>query len=198
MHYQWGFWQMKYANRVLIAAGVAALLSACSTGGNGSSEADLQTVPIPQSTGVSDTPVKIGEPYQVAGTTYTPADIADYDQVGYASFYGQELAGSPTANGELFNPAGISGAHKTLPLPSYVRVTHLGNGRSIVVRVNDRGPFVGDRIIDLSYAAAQRLDLIGRGSGEVLVEAIVPGEPAGTSYAATGVPRSARIGSSRK
>jgi rare lipoprotein A len=177
MHYQWGFWQMKYANRVLIAAGAAAVLSACSTGGNGSAEADLQTVPIPQSTGVSDTPVKIGEPYQVAGTTYTPADIADYDQVGYASFYGQELAGSPTANGELFNPAGISAAHKTLPLPSYVEVTALDSGKTILVRINDRGPFAKDRLIDLSEGAARQLGLTGQGVSGVRVRKVNPPEP---------------------
>jgi rare lipoprotein A len=110
---------------------------------------------------VTDGPPKLGDPFTVAGTTYTPADIPDYDDVGYASWYGEELAGSPTAIGEPFNPDGISAAHKTLPLPSYVEVTALDTGRTIVVRVNDRGPMVNDRLIDLSKGAAQQLGLNG-------------------------------------
>lgn len=109
--------------------------------------------------GVADVPVKVGDPYSVGGVTYTPADIPDYDDVGYASWYGEELAGKPTANGETFDPAGISAAHKTLPLPSYVEVTALETGRTILVRVNDRGPMVGDRLIDLSRGAAEQLGL---------------------------------------
>ncbi|MHA4837231.1 septal ring lytic transglycosylase RlpA family protein [Sphingopyxis sp. MSC1_008] len=109
--------------------------------------------------GVADVPVKIGDPYSVGGVTYTPADIPDYDDVGYASWYGDELAGRPTANGETFDPAGISAAHKTLPLPSYVEVTALDTGRTILVRVNDRGPMVSDRLIDLSRGAAEQLGL---------------------------------------
>lgn len=104
-------------------------------------------------------PVKIGNPYTVGGVTYTPADVADYDDVGYASWYGEELAGRPTANGESFNPDGISAAHRTLPLPSYVEVTALDTGRTILVRVNDRGPMVSDRLIDLSRGAAEQLGL---------------------------------------
>ncbi len=110
---------------------------------------------------VTDGPPKLGTPFTVAGTTYTPADIPDYDDVGYASWYGEELAGSPTAIGEPFNPDGISAAHKTLPLPSYVEVTALDTGRTIVVRVNDRGPMTNDRLIDLSKGAAQQLGLNG-------------------------------------
>jgi rare lipoprotein A len=109
--------------------------------------------------GVADVPVKIGDPYTVGGVTYTPADIPDYDDVGYASWYGEELAGRPTANGETFDPAAITAAHKTLPLPSYVEVTALDTGRTILVRVNDRGPMVGDRLIDLSRGAAEQLGL---------------------------------------
>lgn len=115
--------------------------------------------PAPTSGGFSDTPVKIGDPYTIAGTTYTPSDIADYDDVGYASWYGEELAGRPTANGESFDPSGISAAHKTLPLPSYVEVTALDTGRTILVRVNDRGPMVNDRLIDLSRGAAEQLGI---------------------------------------
>ena len=117
--------------------------------------------PAPVSNGVVDGPPKLGAPFTVGGTTYTPADIPDYDDVGYASWYGEELAGSPTAIGEPFNPDGISAAHKTLPLPSYVEVTALDTGRTIVVRVNDRGPMANDRLIDLSRGAAQQLGLNG-------------------------------------
>ena len=117
--------------------------------------------PAPGGGALVDGPPKLGAPFTVAGTTYTPSDIADYDDVGYASWYGEELAGSPTAIGEPFNPDGISAAHKTLPLPSYVEVTALDTGRTIVVRVNDRGPMANDRLIDLSRGAAQQLGLTG-------------------------------------
>src|SRR3546814_5799298 len=101
----------------------------------------------------------IGDPYKIGGVTYTPIDVADYDEVGYAGRYGDDLAGKPTANGEDFDPAAISAAHKTLPLPSYVEVTALDTGRTILVRVNDRGPMANDRLIDLSPAAADQLGL---------------------------------------
>lgn len=97
------------------------------------------------SAAVSDYPQKIGNPYKVGDTTYTPEDVPSYDEVGYASWYGDELSGNKTANGEIFNPQGISAAHKTLPLPSYVEITALDTGRTILVRVNDRGPFTNDR-----------------------------------------------------
>ncbi|MBB6424526.1 septal ring lytic transglycosylase RlpA family protein [Sphingopyxis sp. JAI128] len=115
--------------------------------------------PVSSAPGVVDGPVKIGDPYKVGDKTYTPADIADYDEVGYAGWYGEELAGQPTANGETFDPAGVSAAHKTLPLPSYVEVTALDTGRTILVRVNDRGPMANDRLIDLSRGAAEQLGL---------------------------------------
>lgn len=125
---------------------------------------------------VSDIPVKIGNPYQVGGVTYAPADTLNYDAVGYASWYGEELAGSATANGESFNPAGASAAHKTLPLPSYVEVTALDTGRTILVRVNDRGPFANDRIIDLSRGAAEQLGVAGMGAVPVRVRRVNPPE----------------------
>ncbi len=143
-----------------LMAGAMLMLSACGSM-NGDREGGPTASPTPSSavTGVADVPVKVGDPYSVGGVTYTPADIPDYDDVGYASWYGEELAGQPTANGEIFNPAGISAAHKTLPLPSYVEVTALDTGRTILVRVNDRGPMVGDRLIDLSRGAAEQLGL---------------------------------------
>lgn len=112
--------------------------------------------------GVRDGPPVLGQPFTVAGVTYTPADVVDYDDVGYASWYGSEFAGRPTANGEAFVPSAISAAHKTLPLPSYVEVTALDSGRTILVRVNDRGPMDNSRLIDLSEGAARQLGIADR------------------------------------
>lgn len=146
--------------KTALMAGAMLLLAGCgSFGGERDGGPTASPAPVQSANGVSDTPVKIGDPYTIGGTTYTPSDIADYDDVGYASWYGDELAGRPTANGEIFDPAGISAAHKTLPLPSYVEVTALDTGRTILVRVNDRGPMVGDRLIDLSSGAAEQLGL---------------------------------------
>lgn len=143
-----------------LMAGAMLLLAGCgSFGGERHGGPTASPTPAQSANGVSDTPVKIGDAYTIGGTTYTPADTADYDEVGYASWYGEELAGRPTANGETFDPAGISAAHKTLPLPSYIEVTALDTGRTILVRVNDRGPMVNDRLIDLSRGAAEQLGL---------------------------------------
>jgi rare lipoprotein A len=124
---------------------------------------------------VSDTPVKIGRPYQVRGKTYVPADDADYDETGTASWYGPGQGGR-TANGERFKQNRVGAAHKTLPLPSYVEVTALATGRRIVVRVNDRGPFVGGRIIDLSRGAAEELGIVRTGTSRVRVRRVYPDE----------------------
>ena len=99
--------------------------------------------------------VKIGKPYQVAGVTYAPADDRSYDAIGIASWYGPGFHALSTANGERYDQDGITAAHKTLPMPSYVEVENLDNGRRLTVRVNDRGPFVEGRIIDLSRRSAQ-------------------------------------------
>jgi rare lipoprotein A len=124
---------------------------------------------------VSDTPVRVGRPYAVRGTTYVPADSA-YDRLGYASWYGSE-SGNRTANGEKFHPAWITAAHTTLPLPAYVEVTALETGRRIIVRVNDRGPFAQNaRIIDLSRGAADQLGIRARGHAPVRVRRIEPSE----------------------
>lgn len=112
---------------------------------------------------------KLGRPYQVNGRWYVPEFDPDYDRTGIASWYGEEFHGRPTANGERFDRATISAAHPTLPLPSLVEVTNLDNGRRLVVRVNDRGPFVGDRLIDLSEAAARELGFRDRGLARVRV-----------------------------
>ncbi|WP_269513660.1 septal ring lytic transglycosylase RlpA family protein [Brevundimonas subvibrioides] len=108
-------------------------------------------------------------PYQVGGRWYRPAEQPDYDEVGMASWYGDQFNGRPTSTGERFDMHALTAAHKTLPLPGLVEVTNLANGRTVVLRVNDRGPFVDDRIIDLSRGAAEALDLLQRGVGEVRV-----------------------------
>ena len=106
--------------------------------------------------------------YTVRGKTYRPYLSADgYREDGVASWYGRDFHGKTTANGERYNMYAMTAAHKLLPLGTKVRVTHLRNGKSIVVRVNDRGPFVGDRIIDLSYASAKELGMIGTGTARV-------------------------------
>src|SRR5882724_10429546 len=106
----------------------------------------------------------VGMPYEVAGRWYSPAEQPQYDQVGIASWYGPQFHRHETANGEWFDMDYLTAAHTTLPLPSYVRVTNLENGRVLVVRVNDRGPFVGDRVIDLSRKAAETLNMKDQGT----------------------------------
>lgn len=124
---------------------------------------------------VSDTPVRIGKPYQIRGITYVPADEARYDRIGYASWYGEE-SGHMTANGERFRHGAVAAAHTTLPLPSYVEVTSLDTGRTILVRINDRGPFVAGRIIDLSRGAAAQLGIERLGVAAVRVRRVSPTE----------------------
>ncbi|MDE3738214.1 septal ring lytic transglycosylase RlpA family protein [Pseudomonas resinovorans] len=116
-------------------------------------------------------------PYTVLGKTYYPmSDARRYQAVGTASWYGTKFHGQATANGEAYDLYGMTAAHKTLPLPSYVRVTNLDNGRTVILRVNDRGPFYSDRIIDLSFAAAKKLGYAESGTARVKVEGIDPHE----------------------
>jgi rare lipoprotein A len=116
-------------------------------------------------------------PYAVFGREYVPAtSLRPYKERGIASWYGRKFHGQKTSIGETYDMYAMSAAHPTLPLPSYARVTSVATGKSVIVRVNDRGPFLHDRLIDLSYAAAQRVGIAQRGSGEVEVEAIIPGE----------------------
>lgn len=122
---------------------------------------------------VSDVPVKIGRPYQVRGVSYVPAADPTYDMLGQASWYGSE-SGNRTANGERFRAKWVTAAHTTLPLPSYVEVTGLDTGRTILVRVNDRGPFARGRIIDLSRGAARALGIEARGTAAVRVRIVRP------------------------
>ena len=121
-------------------------------------------------------------PYRVRGKTYHLMSSAEgFTQEGIASWYGVKFHGELTSNGETYNMYEMSAAHKTLPLPAYVRVTNLRNNRSVIVRVNDRGPFHEGRIIDLSYAAANRLDVVKHGTAPVRIEAITPPPPGGSS-----------------
>ena len=114
-------------------------------------------------------------PYEVFGKSYVPQSaIAPFRQRGAASWYGKRFHGNRTSSGELYDMYKMTAAHPTLAIPSYARVTNLANGRTVVVRINDRGPFHGGRIIDLSYAAATRLGYVQAGSAQVEVESIVP------------------------
>ncbi|MDP6804747.1 MAG: septal ring lytic transglycosylase RlpA family protein [Rhodospirillales bacterium] len=113
---------------------------------------------------------KVGNPYEIAGIWYFPAEDYGYDETGIASWYGSKFHGRDTANGERFDMNTLSAAHKTLPMPSFVRVTNLENGRSLNLRVNDRGPFVRGRVIDVSRRAAQLLGFENRGTARVRVQ----------------------------
>jgi rare lipoprotein A len=126
---------------------------------------------------------KIGRPYTIAGRTYVPARDDDYDEIGVSSWYGPNFHGLPTANGETFDQNALSAAHTTLPIPSMIEVTNLENGRSAVLRLNDRGPFADDRILDVSRAAAIQLGFQQQGLARVRVRYLGPPEgvaPAGT------------------
>ncbi len=118
--------------------------------------------------------VKIGKPYEVFGVRYVPRDDRSYDEKGIASWYGPTFHTKPTANGEIYNQEDLTAAHKTLPMPSWVEVTNLENGRKQVVRVNDRGPFVDGRIIDLSRKSAEVLGVERPGIARVRVRRVFP------------------------
>jgi rare lipoprotein A len=116
---------------------------------------------------------RANKPYIALGNGYTPmTQFAPYKKSGVASWYGRRYHGQKTSSGEVYDMYGMTGAHTVLPLPSYVRVTNPANQKSVIVRINDRGPFHSDRLIDLSYAAAYKLGIVGKGSGLVEVEAI--------------------------
>lgn len=127
---------------------------------------------------------KVGTPYQVGGVWYYPHEDPFYDETGLASWYGDAFKGRPTANGEIFLPSGLTAAHKTLPLPVLVRVTNLQNGKSIVLRVNDRGPFIPGRIIDVSEKAAELLGFKSDGVARVRVQYVGRADGTGTEEAA--------------
>src|SRR6202789_4639631 len=122
--------------------------------------------PVPKGGGT----YRVGKPYMVGGQVYVPEENVNYRQEGLASWYGDDFHGRLTANGEVFDMASLSAAHPTLPMPCYARVTNLSNGKSLIVRVNDRGPYHGNRLIDVSNKAAELLDFKGNGVAHVRVE----------------------------
>jgi len=149
---------------VVIAAAFSTLAACASFGGG-------RDAPLRPPVVTDPAPIVSGtmRPYQIRGRWYRPAEQPNYDEVGQASWYGAQHHGRPTSTGERFDMNALTAAHKTLPLPSLVEVTNRANGRRVILRVNDRGPFVDSRIIDLSRAAAEELGLLSQGVGEVRV-----------------------------
>ncbi|MGI8526303.1 MAG: septal ring lytic transglycosylase RlpA family protein [Pseudolabrys sp.] len=155
-------------------AAACALLASCSNSGKVDSKYGVSSSarvvapgqPVPKGGGA----YRVGNPYVVAGRTYVPEENINYSAEGMASWYGDDFHGRYTANGEVFDMNSISAAHPTLPMPSYVRVTNMKNHKSLVVRVNDRGPFSNNRIIDLSVQSAKLLGFHGHGLTKVKVE----------------------------
>ena len=117
---------------------------------------------------------KIGNPYQIKGVWYYPKENFEYDETGIGSWYGTKFHGRKTANGEIYDMNGLSAAHRELPLGTMIRVTHLGNGKSVTLKVNDRGPFIEGRILDLSLGAARKLEMIEAGVAKVMIEIVKP------------------------
>lgn len=148
-------------------------LSACSGGSTPDPELGVAASPrvvgaaraVPKGGGV----YKVGDPYKVGGRWYVPREDKDYDRTGVASWYGAAFHGRRTANGEIYDMNALTAGHPTMPLPSYAYVTNVGNGRTILVRINDRGPYVNDRLIDLSSRSARELGFTNRGLARVRV-----------------------------
>lgn len=176
---------------------LAALLAGCATTRRQPAPA-VKLPPLPQNMGSVPNAVPRFEPraphgnppfYDVDGRRYYVLATAEgYEATGVASWYGPTFDGLRTADGDRYDMYAMTAAHKTLPLPCYVRVTNLSNGRSIVVKVNDRGPFVANRLIDLSYVAAAKLDMLGTGTALVEVQAITPENPSVLTRAAESPP----------
>jgi rare lipoprotein A len=170
--------------RTVILSFVGLVLTACAGGGayfekdgpHRRPKVNIATIPEPTP---RPEPLSASgnRPYTVMGQTYYPVSTASgYRERGSASWYGKMFHGRRTSSGEPYDMYAMTAAHRTLPLPCYVRVTNLANGRSVVVRVNDRGPFLHGRVIDLSYAAAARLDMVASGTATVEVVALTPWE----------------------
>jgi rare lipoprotein A len=163
-----------------VAIFLSVLFSACSSlgpqrGGDGPPERLISADDIQDAVPKIEPPSKYGNPssYVAAGKRYyVLASAAGYIKRGTASWYGKKFHGQRTASGEIYNMYAMTAAHKTLPIPSYVKVTNLDNHKSAIVRVNDRGPFYGDRLIDLSYAAAVKLGMTGHGTAPVEIKTI--------------------------
>jgi rare lipoprotein A len=170
--------------RLALAASLGAWLAACSSTPRHGAE-QIKSLPPPPGSIADAVPhaearSNHGNPpfYDVNGQRFTILASADnYVERGVASWYGPDFQGHNTSSGERYDMYGMTAAHKTLPIPCYARITNLSNGRSVVVRINDRGPFVGNRIIDLSYTAATRLDIVRTGTAFVEVRTVGPGMP---------------------
>jgi rare lipoprotein A len=165
------------AARVVAAAALCVVLANCSSsslssrvdpkyGVSSSPRVVAMGDPVPKGGGT----YRVGKPYIVAGRVYVPEEDVNYRQEGLASWYGDDFHGRLTANGEVFDMTSLSAAHPTLPMPCYARVTNLANGKSLIVRVNDRGPYHGDRVMDVSSRAAELLEFKNNGVARVRVE----------------------------
>ena len=152
---------IRYLRQGVAVAAFAVLAAACTA----PHEIENNTVSVPPNAGI----YKVGNPYETEGIWYYPREQPDYDETGIASWYGAQFHGKRTSNGEIFDSNALTAAHRTLPMPVNVRVTNLENGRSLVVRVNDRGPFARGRIIDVSKHAAELLGFYGTGTARVRV-----------------------------
>jgi rare lipoprotein A len=168
-----------HISQVMIVSALVATLCACSTPKNSNIVDETQKLsprmirvgdPVPKGGGT----YMIGNPYLAGGKWYVPVNDPGYDQVGLASWYGDYFHGRQTANGEIYDMNALTAAHPTLPLPTYATVTNLANNRTIVVRINDRGPYHSDRIIDLSRRAAELLGFHGHGTAAVRVRYLAP------------------------
>lgn len=168
--------------RVAALALVALVLAACASSPRHAERASLPPPPsgtVPDAVPRAEPRSSHGNPpfYEVNGERYQVlASSSNYVERGVASWYGPDFHGRNTSSGERYDMYGMTAAHKTLPIPCYARITNLNNGRSIVVRINDRGPFVDNRIVDLSYAAATRLDIVRTGTAFVELRTVGPGE----------------------
>jgi peptidoglycan lytic transglycosylase len=179
--------ELRRLARVCATIAVALLLANCAAGTgqrakntNYSPKVVADGEPVPRGGGT----FKLGNPYTINGRTYYPSHDPAYRAEGIASWYGRDFHGRQTANGEVYDMNAISAAHPTMPLPSYARVTNLENGRSIIVRVNDRGPYAHNRIIDLSTGTARALGSYGQGLARVRVEYVGRAAIAGSDDAA--------------
>src|SRR5437899_5550447 len=164
--------------RGAIAARTCLIVANCASSGKFASRVDPKygvsssprvvafAEPVPKGGGT----YRVGKPYTVAGRVYVPEEDTEYREDGLASWYGNDFHGRLTANGEVFDMASLTAAHPTLPMPCYARVTNLSNGKSLIVRVNDRGPYHGNRLIDVSNKAAELLEFKGNGVARVRVE----------------------------